>query len=29
MTGKREFWGGVTDLQLRQPTVRLPESRRR
>mgnify|MGYP003694086617 CR=1 FL=1 len=29
MTGKREFWSGVTGLQLRQPTVRLPESRRR
>src|SRR5499427_2252113 len=25
MTSKREFWGGVTGLQLRQPTVRLPE----
>jgi pyrroloquinoline quinone (PQQ) biosynthesis protein C len=23
MTGKREFWSGVADLQLRQPTVRL------
>lgn len=22
MTGKREFWSGVADLQLRQPTVR-------
>jgi len=29
MTGKREFWSGVTGLQLRQPTVRLPESRQR
>lgn len=29
MTGKREFWSGVTGLQLRQPTVRLPETRRR
>ena len=28
MTGKREFWSGVADLQLRQPTVRLPNSRR-
>ena len=28
MTGKREFWSGVEDLQLRQPTVRLPESRK-
>ena len=25
MTGKREFWGGVKDLNLRQPTVRLPK----
>jgi len=24
MTGKREFWGGVKDLNLRQPAVRLP-----
>lgn len=24
MTGKREFWGGVKDLDLRQPAVRLP-----
>jgi len=24
MTGKREFWGGVKDLSLRQPQVRLP-----
>ena len=24
MTGKREFWGGVKDLELRQPKVRLP-----
>jgi pyrroloquinoline quinone (PQQ) biosynthesis protein C len=23
MTGKREFWGGIADLKLRQPTVRL------
>jgi len=23
MTGKREFWGGVADLNLRQPAVRL------
>jgi pyrroloquinoline quinone (PQQ) biosynthesis protein C len=23
MTGKREFWGGVANLNLRQPTVRL------
>ncbi len=23
MTGKREFWGGVKDLNLRQPTVKL------
>jgi pyrroloquinoline quinone (PQQ) biosynthesis protein C len=29
MTGKREFWGGVSELHLRQPTVRLPESRQR
>ena len=29
MTGKREFWNGVGGLQLRQPTVRLPESKRR
>ena len=28
MTGKREFWSGVANLQVRQPTVRLPESRR-
>ena len=28
MTGKREFWSGTADLQLRQPTVRLPESRK-
>jgi pyrroloquinoline quinone (PQQ) biosynthesis protein C len=28
MTGKREFWSGLEDLQLRQPTVRLPESRK-
>jgi len=25
MTRKREFWGGVADLNLRQPTVRLPK----
>src|SRR5918996_1922301 len=24
MTGKREFWSGVSDLRLRQPQVRLP-----
>jgi pyrroloquinoline quinone (PQQ) biosynthesis protein C len=24
MTGKREFWSGVSDLNLRQPRVRLP-----
>ena len=24
MTGKREFWGGIKDLDLRQPAVRLP-----
>jgi pyrroloquinoline quinone (PQQ) biosynthesis protein C len=24
MTGKREFWGGVKELDLRQPPVRLP-----
>src|SRR3989441_5284214 len=29
MTGKPEFSSGVTGLPLRQPTVRLPESRRR
>ena len=23
MTGKREFWGGVADLNMRQPKVRL------
>jgi pyrroloquinoline quinone (PQQ) biosynthesis protein C len=28
MTGKREFWSGAADLQLRQPTVRLSNSRR-
>jgi pyrroloquinoline quinone (PQQ) biosynthesis protein C len=28
MTGKREFWSGAADLELRQPTVRLPNSRR-
>ena len=27
MTGKREFWSGVADLQLNQPIVRLPPSR--
>ena len=27
MTRKREFWGGVKDLSLRQPEVRLPNSR--
>jgi pyrroloquinoline quinone (PQQ) biosynthesis protein C len=27
MTGKREFWSGVSDLKLRQPTVRLSNSR--
>lgn len=27
MTRKREFWGGVADLKLRQPKVRLPGSR--
>ncbi len=25
MTGKREFWSGVSDLNLRQPVVRLPK----
>jgi pyrroloquinoline quinone (PQQ) biosynthesis protein C len=25
MTGKREFWGGVGELNLRQPKVKLPE----
>lgn len=29
MTGRREFWSGTADLNLRQPTVRLPESRQR
>ncbi|HZA55600.1 MAG TPA: iron-containing redox enzyme family protein [Candidatus Udaeobacter sp.] len=29
MTGKREFWSGVSDLSLRQPEVRLPQSRER
>lgn len=29
MTGKREFWGGMADLSLKQPPVRLPESRQR
>jgi pyrroloquinoline quinone (PQQ) biosynthesis protein C len=28
MTGKREFWSGVSNLSLRQPTVRLPGSNR-
>jgi pyrroloquinoline quinone (PQQ) biosynthesis protein C len=28
MTGRREFWGGVAPLRLRQPQVRLPETRR-
>jgi len=28
MTGKREFWSGVADLNLRLPRVRLPESRK-
>jgi pyrroloquinoline quinone (PQQ) biosynthesis protein C len=28
MTGKREFWSGVSDLSLRQPEVRLPQSRK-
>jgi pyrroloquinoline quinone (PQQ) biosynthesis protein C len=28
MTGKREFWGGVSNLSLRQPAVRLPGSNR-
>jgi len=27
MIGKREFWSGVADLKLRQPTVRLSNSR--
>jgi len=27
MTRKREFWGGVKNLSLRQPEVRLPNSR--
>jgi pyrroloquinoline quinone (PQQ) biosynthesis protein C len=27
MTGKREFWGGASELKLRQPKVRLPELR--
>ncbi len=26
MTGKREFWSGVKNLDLRQPKVRLPGS---
>ena len=26
MTGKREFWGGVADLQLRQPKVNLAKN---
>ena len=25
MTGKREFWGGLQNLRLRQPKVRLPD----
>ena len=28
MTGKREFWSGVSNLSLRQPTVRAPGSNR-
>lgn len=28
MTGKREFWGGVSNLSLRQPEVRLPDLNR-
>ena len=28
MTGKREFWSGVSNLSLRQPTVLLPGSNR-
>lgn len=28
MTGKREFWSGVSNLRLRQPTVLLPGSNR-
>ena len=27
MTGKREFWSGVSDLKLRQPKVRLTKAR--
>jgi pyrroloquinoline quinone (PQQ) biosynthesis protein C len=27
MTGRREFWSGVKDLNLRQPKVKLPASR--
>ena len=27
MTGKREFWSGVSNLRLRQPAVRLPTTR--
>jgi pyrroloquinoline quinone (PQQ) biosynthesis protein C len=27
MTGKREFWSGVSDLKLHQPRVRLPNAR--
>lgn len=27
MTGRRDFWGGMAPLNLRQPTVRLPEDR--
>lgn len=26
MTGRREFWGGIGPLRLRQPQVRLPET---
>lgn len=28
MTGKREFWSGVKDLNLRQPKVKLPAAKR-
>jgi hypothetical protein len=27
MTGKREFWSGVTDLHLSQPMVTLPQKK--
>jgi pyrroloquinoline quinone (PQQ) biosynthesis protein C len=27
MTGQREFWSGTAPLRLRQPHVRLPETR--